>query len=74
MSKAFVVLTDAVDARVVQIVAKRTLAAERTVRIDAQAVAADSGVFDALVHVCVDRERVRMMYNTEMSFSRHAMI
>lgn len=67
-----VALTDAVDARVVQVVAERTLAAERAVRVDAQAVATDSRVFNALVHVCAGREHISTTYYTEMSLSWHS--
>lgn len=45
-------LTHAVDAGVVEVVPEGTLAAERAVRVDAQAVSADAWVLHALVHVC----------------------
>lgn len=51
-------LTHAVDAGVVQVVSEGTLAAERAVGVDAQAVAADARVLHALVHVCGGREDV----------------
>lgn len=52
-------LTHAVDAGVVEVVSKGTLAAERAVRVDAQAVPADARVLHALVHVCGGTRDVR---------------
>ncbi len=52
-------LTHAVDAGVVEVVSEGTLAAERAVRVDAQAVPADARVLHALVHVCGGTRDVR---------------
>lgn len=64
VSNGAFVRIDAVDARVVQVVAERTLAAERAVGVDAYSVAAYTRVFNALVHVLTTFSRSQYSFVT----------
>ena len=44
-------LTDTVDSGVVQVISEGAFAAERAIRVDADAVLADAGVVQTLVHI-----------------------